>query len=305
MKDAEELVVYDTISDLYQALGFPVTQDLDFSIHSLSEIHKEVPFKSPLFRAEYFSFVFIKNAQGQYTSGTRKFGFRPYTIYFTNPGHVKAFEIDEMNEAYIITMTESFLRKNVHPDIFNEFPYLLAETFEPWYLEETEYLEFESIYHQIYQEYKKESLYKSKILGNLFVVMLLKIKEKFCTNYCAITEGGRNSEIVKHFKKALESQFSGLTGSNDVYGTHLQDYAEMLKLHPNYLNNVIKSKTGKTVNDWINQRMISTAMYLLKSSTLTSKEIGNKLGFSQPTHFSRFFKKQTGITPSNYKKAPL
>ena len=296
------IITHHNISDLYKSLDLPIIQELDFTIHFLPDIHPIFPFKSPVFRSEYFSFLFIKDSKGRYTTDDNVFNFKPYTIFFTNPGHVKSFEIEESKNAFLITFTESFLRENVHPDIFEEFPFLLTEIVPPMTMNEKEYKEFEDIYIQLYREFNKSSCYKKQILGNLFVVLLLKIKEKFWLSYDPIEEGDRNSQITKSFKQLLEKKFTSLTVRDKEYNYRVLDYARDLNLHPNYLNDVIKSKTGKTVNQWICERMVSIAKVMLKNTKLSLKEIGYRLGYSDPTHFSRFFKKNTQLSPGNYRK---
>ncbi len=298
-----KLIVHHKISDLYKSLNLPIEQEMDFTIHFLPDIHSKTPFKSPVFRADYFSFVFIKEGSGNYTIDDKTFSFASQTIYFTNPGHIKSFEIENSKDAYIITLTESFLRENVHPDIFGEFPFLLAETVPPKKMLQNDFSEFEILYKQIFNEFKIKSEYKNKILGNLFVVLLLKIKEKFWLSYNPIEEGDRNSQIVKSFKVLLEREFKKATSTGMNITIQVQDYANELNLHPNYLNSVIKSKTGRTVNDWISKRTLSVAKSLLKNTTYSSKEIAYKLGFSEPTHFSRFFKKHTQLSPNTFRKS--
>ena len=298
-----KLIIHKTISDLYKSFNLPIEQELDFTIHSLPEIQPNIPFKSPVFRAEYFSFIFIKQGSGSYTIDEKEFPFNANTIYFTNPGHIKSFDVRECEDAYIITLTYSFLRENVHPNIFDEFPFLLAEIVPPKTLSDTNFSIFEILYKQIFNEFQNESTYKNKVLGNLFVVLLLKIKEQFWNSYNPIEEGDRNSQIVKSFKQLLEREFNKIIVSEEVsIAFQVQDYANELNLHPNYLNTIIKSKTGRTVNDWISKRSISTAKSLLKNTSLSAKEITYKLGFSEPTHFSRFFKKHTKQSPSVYRK---
>ncbi|NQX91372.1 MAG: AraC family transcriptional regulator [Flavobacteriales bacterium] len=283
-------------------MNLPIEQELDFTIHFLPDIHTHTPFKSPKFRAEYFSFVFIKDGSGKYTIDEQTFAFSSNTVYFTNPGHIKSFEIDECNDVYIITLTEDFLRENVHTDVFGEFPFLLAETVPPKSLDSSKYEEFELLYQQINKEFQGTSKYKNHILGNLFVVLLLKIKEQFWSDYNPIEEGNRNSQIVKSFKLALEHRFNDRDDQKNSGILQVQDLANELNLHPNYLNSVIKSKTGRTVNDWISKRMLSQAQSLLLNTSLSAKEIAYQLGFSEPTHFSRFFKKHTNSSPSVYRK---
>lgn len=298
-----DIIIHQSIADLYETLGLPIKHPLDFTIHFLPDICKTVPYKSAIFRADYFSFTFTKQGKGHYINDGHRFPFRANTMYFTNPGHTKAYEIDELGDSYIVKLTEAFLRENVHPDIFSEFPFLLAEVAPPRALSAEEYEELEVIYQQIFHHFHKESPYKNRILGNLFTILLLKIKEKCWQCYNPIEEGDRSSQIVKRFKVLLAKHFKNIMRQPKEHTLQVQDLAQELNLHPNYLSNVIKTKTGHSVNYWITKKLTATAKSLLKNYEHSSKEISYSLGFSEPTHFSRFFKKQTGMTPSAYKKS--
>ncbi|TRX53043.1 helix-turn-helix domain-containing protein [Fulvivirga sp. M361] len=301
----KELVIHHSISDLYTSLNLPMEQEMDFTIHFLPDIHPKVPFTSPTFRANYYSFVFVKDGFGTYTTDEQVFETKPYTIYFTNPGHVKAFKLDVLRDAYIITLTESFLKEQVHRNIFEEFPFLLAETVPPSTLAPEDFEPFEKLYLQLYDEYQKTGPYKYKIIGNLFVVLLLKIKATFWKTYNPLQEGDRSSQIVKSFKQALERHYRELAAGKEKALYQVQDYAHLQHLHPNYLSNVIKSKTGKSVTTWVTEKTIGEAQSLLKNTNKTVKEISYILGFSEPTHFSSYFKKHTDATPNAYRKRLL
>lgn len=298
-----ETIVHHKISDLYKTLDVNFEKEVDFAIFSVPDIHPKIPFKSPLLQADYFSFILTKDGSGIYSLDDNTFPFGSETIYFTNPGHVKSYELFESKEAYIITLTEKFLVENVHSEIFGEFPFLLAEIVPPKKLSQNDFAEFEVLYKQILTESEKDSKYKNRVLGNLVTVLLLKIKENFWSDYNPIEEGNRNSQIVKSFKQLLESEYKKILG-NELNDSKLQVqyFAEKLSLHPNYLNSVIKSKTGRTVNDWISKRALSVAKSLLINTSYSSKEIAYRLGFSEPTHFSRFFKKQTQLSPNTFRK---
>jgi AraC family transcriptional regulator, transcriptional activator of pobA len=298
-----EVIVHHKISDLYKTLSLQFEKEIDFSILSIPDIHPQIPFTSPFLRADYFSFILTINGSGIYYLDDHQFPFDSGTIYFTNPGHIKSYMLNESKNAYVITLTENFLREYVHSEVYAEFPFLLAEITPPKKLSQHDFEEFIILYKQILNEFNKDSEYKNKILGHLFWVLLLKIKENFWTKYNPIDEGNRNSQIVRSFKQLLESVFRKIMESeqNDNK-VQVQQFAEKLNIHPNYLNSVIKSKTGRTVTDWISERTISVAKSLLISTSYSSKEIAYKLGFSEPTHFSRFFKKQTQVSPNAYRK---
>lgn len=298
-----EIIVHKSVSDLHKSLHLPATEKLDFTIHFLPDIHPELPFQSPVFRADYFTFILVQSGKGSYTIDSHRFPFKTKSMYFTNPGHIRAFEVEETKVGYMIAFTENFLRENVHRDIFEEFPFLLTEIVPPKVLTDEEFNEFEKAHLQIMEEFRKTSRYKNKILGNLLVTLLLKTKEKFWSDYDPIEDGERNSQIIKSFKQLLEEEFTGLMKGSVKHISNVQEYANRLNLHPNYLSQVMKAKTGKTTNQWISDRTLSAAKTLLKNTTLSSKEIAYMLGFKEPTHFGRFFKKQTGVTPHSFKKS--
>lgn len=302
-----EAIPHHTIADLYQTLGLPLAQEMDFAILSVPHIHHQIPFRSPTLRADYFSFILTKDGSGIYYLDDAEFPFGSRSIYFTNPGHTKSYVLNESNEAYVITLTESFLSEYVHAEIYDEFPFLLAEIVPPKTLSETKFQEFETLYKQVLNEFEKPSLYRNKILGNLFVILLLKIKEEFWLEYDPIMEGSRNSQIVYAFKQLLEKEFKRIAAGGMAIRPQVRDFAHALHLHPNYLNAVIRSKTGKTINEWLTNRTLAAAKTLLRNPALSAKEIAYKLGFSEPTHFHRFFRKHVKTTPSEFRKshAPL
>ncbi len=300
-----EDIIRHSISDLYDTLNLPFEQEINFTVLNIPEIHPQIPFKSPVFRADYFSFILTKEGAGIHFLDDNKFPFNSKTIYFTNPGHIKSYELTKSNEAYLILLTESFLKDYVHSEIYHEFPFLLAENVPPKTLSGKRFSEFEVLYKQIIEEFNRSSIYKNEILGNLFEILLLKIKEDFWSDYNPRMEGSRDSQIVKAFKQLLEIEFKKNVIENmENKRPQIKDFADKLNLHPNYLNSVIKSKTGKTINDWITNRTLAAAKYLLKNTSLNAKEIAYKLGFSEPTHFNRFFKKHVNITPNEFRKKP-
>src|SRR5690606_1475773 len=122
-----EMIVHHTISDLYKTLGLSFDNEIDFTILSIPDIHPHIPFKSPVMRADYFSFILTKEGSGVYYLDDNIFPFGSKTIYFTNKVHIKSYEQNESKDALIITLSEKFLWENVHSEIYGEFPFLLAE----------------------------------------------------------------------------------------------------------------------------------------------------------------------------------
>lgn len=305
MKEIKDLVVLNTVKDLYDHLGVVidgVDAKTQFTIYNLGDLQLNLPYKSPLFRANFFSFVFVKNSKGTSFSDQYTFDIEPGTIYFNNPGYIKHVILNDVKDLYLATLSESFLKENVNAEIFEEFPFLLAENVTPKVLNKEQFSEFEQLYQQVIKEYTSDTPYRNKVIGYLFVVILLKIKVYFWNDYDPIHEGNRSSQIVKNFKRMLEKHYRSLSKGTTDKVFRIQEYARALNLHPNYLNTVIKSKTGKPVGTWIAEKTISEAKALLINTDLSIKEIAYRLGFAESPHFSNYFKKHTDISPVLYRK---
>lgn len=298
-------MIFNTLYAQYKHLGLPLhlmDERTNFTVFNLKDINQPLPFKSPVSRLNFFVFAFVKHGRGKYTIDEQSLDIKPNTIYFTNPGHYRSFHWDNIEEVYLITLSEDYLKENVHADIFNEFPFLLTETYPAREVNQEIFNEFERLYMQIHKEYIAISPFRKQLIGNLFVVLLLKIKEYFWLDYNPIYEGNRSSYIVKSFKRTLESHYRDLSNGKVERVFRVQEYAEVQNLHPNYLSNVIKLKTGKAIGTWIAEKNISEAKALLQHSAISIKEIAYRLGFAESSHFSNYFKKHTQISPVSYRK---
>lgn len=299
---AESIIMYNSMADFYAAIGGTMEQGLDFTIHRLEEAHPIAPFASPLFRANYYTIVFIRRGCGHYRVDQYSYHTQPYTIYFTNPGHLKAFEIVDVSSGYLVTFAESFLKQHVHREIFTIFPFLLAEIAPPQYTERETFQIFDRLGEQLILEFQSVSPYKAQILGGFMRVLLYKIKELFWSNYNPLAATDSGSMIVSTFKQHLETYIRELVAGNGRKMLQVRDFAAAQQLHPNYFSAVIKSKTGKTVQVWIAEKIIAEAQALLSTGHISVQEIAYHLGFTEPGHFARFFKKHTGTTPSVFRE---
>ena len=300
MSDA--IANYNSMAEFYASMGGTLEQDVEFTIHRLEEIHGDVPVNSGLFRANYYSIIIISSGRGKYFLDRYSYATKPSTIYFTNPGHIKGFEIEELATGFVITFAESFLKQYVRQDIFDEFPFLIAEVAPPQYPNWEIFQDFADLGDRLIKEYQSNSNYKFKIIGSLMMVLLLKIKEHFWRTYDPLNESDSSSQILLDFKLNLEQHFRDLSAGKVDVLYQVQDYARSQYLHPSYFSTVIKSKTGKSVNSWIAEKVIAEAQAILSRSRLSIQEVAFQLGFKEPGHFSRFFKKHTGVSPSYFRQ---
>lgn len=79
-------------------------------------------------------------------------------------------------------------------------------------------------------------------------------------------------------------------------------YAGELCITPEYLSRIMKSFSGKTVNQWISEALIRESEILLRNPDLTIQQVADMLNFSDQSSFGKFFKKHRDISPLAFKR---
>jgi hypothetical protein len=140
------LLVFNNAYEFYNAIGSPddtLDPKSEFSIRKIVGNGNVTGVESQVYRTEYFSFAFYKDAGGECSVDGKKFTIQSGMVIFNNPGHVKQYRLDYVKELCHMTLSESFLKENVHNQIFDEFPFLVSEIVPPKVLTPLEYAEFE------------------------------------------------------------------------------------------------------------------------------------------------------------------
>lgn len=100
----------------------------------------------------------------------------------------------------------------------------------------------------------------------------------------------------------IMQRFYDLLPEADAVGRSVQAFAERLCVTPNHLSAVVKQQCGQTVMQLLNAHAVLQAKTMLRHSTLPIGEISDRLGFADPPAFCRFFKREAGTTPLQYRK---
>lgn len=82
-------------------------------------------------------------------------------------------------------------------------------------------------------------------------------------------------------------------------------YAKKLKISLKSLNEAVKKYTGQVCGEYIRSKTIIEAKRLLRYTTMSSSQITTELGFADTGYFSRFFKRETGLSPIEFRKTTL
>ena len=113
-------------------------------------------------------------------------------------------------------------------------------------------------------------------------------------------QSGENTAKLSRGQRILQ-QFLDALGRKDPLPRNIRAYADYLCITPNHLSAVIREQSGRSVMDWLNAHCILRAQVLLRHTNLSIYEIADRLGFQSSTSFTRFFHRETGIIPKEYR----
>lgn len=116
-----------------------------------------------------------------------------------------------------------------------------------------------------------------------------------------ITRQDMNLDALSRFERLLDDYLSeGDAAEKGI--PSVQYFADKICLSPNYFGDLVKKETGKTAKEYIQLKMLDAAKEILHDRSKSIAQAAYFLGFQYPQHFVRFFKKYTGITPSEYRR---
>jgi AraC family transcriptional regulator, transcriptional activator of pobA len=294
--------IYRTLQDFFSSIGLSIQQDFEMTVHQLKGLHGSGKKEATQFRTDYFSFLLITAGKSSYTIDGQLFALGKGSFYFTLPGHVKSFNIVEPIEGYMVTFTERFLKENFSGNLFKMFPFLISESTPVMTLNAALQNELIQFFEVMIKEYALDNIYKKELLSNYLSVLLFKTKSLLTSHRVTIKASSTSMKIANEFKQIIDDNFKQLLAKKATKILSIKEVAALLKLHPNYLTNVIKEETGKSATAWIHDKTITEAQFLIKNENFVITEIANCLGFTDSTHFAKFFKKHVGVSPSVFRK---
>lgn len=112
----------------------------------------------------------------------------------------------------------------------------------------------------------------------------------------------RKEEITAGFLELVEVHIKELLDGKVSKRYSSSDFAKKLFIHPRHLTNTIKLTINTSPCDIMENRLVFEAQVLLRQDNYSIAEIGSRLGYTEATNFTKFYKGMTGSTPLQYRK---
>ena len=256
----------------------------EVEIENMDEVH--IPH-----RHNYYTIIWVTKGTGTHQIDFKTYDAKPDTIFFISPEQVHDLQMNPGHTGFVMLFTTDFIEQNgITQDWLQQSGFFfrcddVAPLILPGTCDKGRLLQImESIRTESIQQWK----FHLQAIGaflKLFLLECKRISETIPAERSERTHAG--GTLVKQFKELLDNHFTNWH--------KVAEYAQVLHITPNYLNELVSQETGKSAKDMILNRIMLEAKRFATYSETSVKEVAYNLGFEDPAHFSKLFKNQEGL----------
>lgn len=271
----------------------------DFRFFSLSneEQNWEVAHHG-LHRHDCFEMFWITKGQGTVRIDFQSYSLSPNTLVLISPGQIHGwFEDNPVQdvEGYMLIFSSDLMARQ-KPELAGWSPTSLFEMMgsNPFQqLNEEQAFIFNELFRLLAREQAKNQKDQTLAVRNYIELLLIemsRIEDKWQQSHRE--EAG--FKLTRQYLSAVELYFRSIS--------NVSEYASMLYVTPNHLNDSVKKTLGNSASDVLRERQLLEAKRLLSYSNSNVEEIALHIGFRDPSYFGRWFKKNTRMSPTTFRK---
>jgi len=243
----------------------------------------------------FYHLVFFTEGQGSHTIDFEKFEVKPCQLYFMIPGQVHQWNFEGKVNGYVVNFSPGFFQSFlVQTGYLNQFSFFSGNT---GYAVIDLPVEQQSTVFELFKKLLAE--YEAKKPAALDMIRMLLLQLFIIVNRLS------SPQILKQaspYNLTLLQNFQQLIEKNYLTLRLPKEYAALLYITPNHLNALSHDLLGIPAGEVIRDRVILEAKRLLVNPELGIAEIASQLNFADNSYFTKFFKKQAGVTPEEFRK---
>lgn len=251
-------------------------------------------------RHDFFEVLYLKKGSGFHVIDGNNYEIKPPCVFFMSRGQAHKLELSQDIEGYIFIFTADFyLLNRVDQNRLIEFPffYTIHQDNPPLQIENEDDIRFmETLFRQGIDELNRPEGYPDEMLRSILDLILTTCSARYKVPENLLNKG-KGQILVKRFFHLLEE--------NHRQNLSLNDYARMIGVTANHLTQTVKQLTGKTSSQIIKDKQLLEIKRLLVHTSLSVSEIAAQLNFEDQSYFTKFFKRETGVTPLQYRNDTL
>lgn len=244
-------------------------------------------------RVAFFAILFVEQGATRHQLDFSPVVVRAGECLLISKGQVHAFDHLPDYQGKLLIFTETFVNQFVPPACVDQVHKLFNHFIGNNHLS---YAGVEKITGWIGRELTQPAECQPGVVGALLVMLLLKLSTQKGEQKSGGIESGAQQQFMQ-FRNLLEAH---LDKSRDA-----TFYAKALGMSYKQLNTMCKMAVNQTAKAFIHHYVILESRRRLVSTSASVKEISYQMGFDEPTNFVKYFKRQTGLTPRQFRSQTI
>jgi AraC family transcriptional activator of pobA len=243
-------------------------------------------------RKDYYLFVFLKRGGSRHWVDMTSYLLKDNTYYFSVPAQVVVKEELKPTWGTSIAFTSEFLALHDNASL-GKLPVILnPQNGHELLLADADVAFVDDLLNKMYAEYLSPGEWQHRMLTAYLTVLLTYLSRLYSAQFKG-EEPSADKLLLKKYQAKIDERFRELH--------EVGAYASLLNISAGHLSEVVKAQSGKAAIAHIHERLVLEARRMLFHTQHSLKEIAFDLGFSDPSYFNRFFKRETGVTPADYR----
>lgn len=291
MTERDKLPLYEIKESEHDSIEFEMMEMPDFCNRRYNN-----PFVAHLHG--FYQILYFRNGEGCHFVDFKRYPVHGNMLFFISPGQIHYFDRQIRSEGTILHFNESFLSdENSSESVFLKYNMFNAFDTEPFCrLSDADAERFNLLIRHLRQETANRTLFAHrdylKYLVQLFLIEAQRVgswnvENLLCPNDTA-------NRLFIRFRQMLENHYTRMHT--------VKEYAAALNVSSKTLTNCVAESSRSTPLKLINDRIVLEAKRQLFYSDIKVKEIAYLLGFEDPSYFVKFFKRQTGSLPAEFRE---
>lgn len=291
-KRKKEILNIETLAMFERLINLdmkPYDIDMQVMPGTLEDKHKNCE-TIPALRRQFNLIYLLLEGEHDVKLGAEHLQLNPNDLVIVPENTLYASDHIKNCKGFCIHFKTEFLKPQLARPLTEEFPYFHFDAPHIININGHESKIIQKSFKNIIEEYNRSSPEKNFLLRNLILILLFRVREIYRTRVKKLKKNtNRQEQLANGFKLLVEKQFI-------EYRT-VNDYAELLNISPRHLSEVVSETFRRSPLQIIHDILLLEAKVQLGSTDKSVSEIAYYLKFDDPSHFTHFIKKRTGVSP--------
>lgn len=301
MNDMEDVIRLDTVEQYNNLYGIETLHPL-VTVANFGEVTR-FPAR---FTVNYGLYaLYLKDTKcGNIQYGRQKYDYEEGTVVSFAPGQVAKVERnpDVRPAGYGLLFHPDLIKGTPLGKEIRQYSFFAYSSSEALHLSLAEREVFMDCLGNIQAELLRPIDRHSRRLISRNIELLLDYCMRFYERQF-ISRAESNRDVLTRFEALLDEYFRNELPESQGLPS-VKYFAGKVCLSPNYFGDLVKKETGRSPQEYIQDKIIDLAKEKILGTEESINEIAYGLGFQYSQHFTRVFKRNVGVTPSEYRRAP-